>query len=96
MKYVVTGGAGFIGSCVVSYLNRRGIDEIIIVDNISSSEKWRNIISKKFLTYVNKAEFLEMINKLNDIDVVIHMGACSSTTENNFDYLWNNFCCLFN
>ncbi len=83
---VVTGGAGFIGSCVVRTLNDRGIDDIIIVDNIASTEKWMNMRNKKYSKYVNKRDFLAQINDY-DITAVIHLGACSSTTETDFDYL---------
>ena len=59
MSIVVTGGAGFIGRCMVRTLNDNGIDDIIIVDNIASTEKWRNIKKKKYREYVQKEKFLE-------------------------------------
>lgn len=46
MSIIVTGGAGFIGSCVVRSLNDRGIEDIIVVDNIASTEKWRNLCNQ--------------------------------------------------
>lgn len=61
MSIVVTGGAGFIGSCMVRTLNDNGIDDIIIVDNIASTEKWRNIRNKKYREYVQKEKFLEKL-----------------------------------
>ena len=90
MSVVVTGGAGFIGSCVVRTLNDNGINDIIIVDNIASTEKWLNIRNKKYITYINKNEFLNKINEFDDITAIIHMGAQSATTEKDFDYLWKN------
>lgn len=100
MSIVVTGGAGFIGSCIVRKLNEEGIDDIIIVDNIASTNKWLNLRNKKYLEYVNKKEFLERLPQYDGITTVIHMGAQSSTTEIDFDYLWkNNFeytKCLWN
>lgn len=92
MSLLVTGGAGFIGSCVVRSLNDAGYDDIIIVDNIASSDKWKNIANKKYRTYYNKDMFLERLNNDSEIRIegIIHMGACSATTESNFDYLWSN------
>ncbi len=88
--YIVTGGAGFIGSCVVRTLNDAGIEDIVIVDNIASTDKWMNMRNKKYLKYVNKNEFLSELPTYENVQAIIHMGACSSTTERDFDYLWNN------
>lgn len=88
--YIVTGGAGFIGSCVVRTLNDAGIEDIIIVDNIASTDKWMNIRNKKYLKYVNKNTFLSELQHYEDVKSIIHMGACSSTEERDFDYLWRN------
>ncbi len=86
MSIVVTGGAGFIGSCVVRTLNDRGIDDIVIVDHIASTEKWMNMRNKKYRKYINKMDFLPQLDDI-DATAVIHLGACSSTTETDFDYL---------
>lgn len=90
---IVTGGAGFIGSAFVWKLNQEGIDNIIIVDHLGTSLKWKNLVNLRFVNYIHKDDFLEMI--YNDtppfnIDAIIHMGACSSTTERDADYLWHN------
>ena len=71
-------------------LNDVGIDDIIIVDNIGSTEKWLNIRNKKYIEYVNKKVFLDKLRLYSNIEAIIHMGAQSSTTEQDFDYLWNN------
>ncbi|MCK9274394.1 MAG: ADP-glyceromanno-heptose 6-epimerase [Syntrophales bacterium] len=89
----VTGGAGFIGSAFVWKLNKEGIDDILIVDNLGSTEKWKNLVNLKFFDYVSKERFQEMI--LNgriptDITAIVHMGACSSTVERNASYLMEN------
>ncbi len=88
--YIVTGGAGFIGSCIVRFLNDNGLEEIIIVDNVASTDKWMNMRNKKYLKYVNKQDFLSELPTYENVEAIIHMGACSSTTERDFDYLWNN------
>lgn len=90
MSYIVTGGAGFIGSCVVRTLNDAGIEDIIVVDNIASTEKWLNLRNKKYREYVHKSVLLEKLDSYSGVEAVIHMGAQSSTTERDFDYLWNN------
>ena len=90
MSIIVTGGAGFIGSCIVRTLNDIGREDIIIVDNIASTDKWMNMRNKKYIKYVHKSEFLKELPTYSDVEVIIHMGAQSSTTERDFDYLWNN------
>jgi len=90
---VVTGGAGFIGSALIWKLNSRGIEDILIVDRLGTGEKWRNLVSLKYLDFQEKSEF---INKLesgyykDSISAILHMGACSSTTETDADYLMEN------
>ena len=87
---IVTGGAGFIGSCVVRTLNDAGRDDIIIVDNVGETDKWMNMRNKRYIKYVHKSEFLKELPTYEGVEAIIHMGAQSSTTERNFDYLWNN------
>lgn len=87
---IVTGGAGFIGSCIVRMLNDKGIEDIIVVDNIASTEKWKNLLNKKYIRYVHKSVFLDELPTYKDVTAIIHMGACSSTTETNFDYFYQN------
>jgi ADP-L-glycero-D-manno-heptose 6-epimerase len=89
---VVTGGAGFIGSAIVWELNRRGEKEIVIVDELGTDEKWKNLVGLQFEDFVNKYKFIDSINKGTFInaDAIIHMGANSSTTEKDADHLFNN------
>ncbi len=90
---IVTGGAGFIGSAFVRKLNAEGISDVLIVDRLGSSDKWKNLVNLKFADYLHKDDFYRMFrdNTIGfDVSAVIHMGACSSTTERDADYLWNN------
>ncbi|MFY8160118.1 MAG: ADP-glyceromanno-heptose 6-epimerase [Candidatus Kapaibacteriota bacterium] len=104
---VVTGGAGFIGSCFIKKLNEIGRTDIIVVDNIGNTNKWKNLLNKDFLDYFDKTTFIDLIknneldnrfdkvlSKFNNIDTkidyIFHFGACSSTTEMNFNYLLEN------
>ena len=88
---VITGGAGFIGANLIKEINKRN-DKIIIVDNISKNKK--NLKKLKFKNYYDKYDFLKKIDNKkikHKIDAIIHLGACTNTTENNWDYLkFNN------
>ena len=91
MTIIVTGGAGFIGSCIVRMLNDRGIDDIIIVDNISTTDKWKNLSNKRFTDYIHRDVFLERLPEYSGhVEYVIHMGARSATTERDFDFIYHN------
>ena len=89
---IVTGGAGFIGSCVVRTLNDNGYTNLVVVDNIASTQKWKNLRNKRYVEYVNKEDLKKRLDKkvYDKCKAVIHMGACSSTTQTDFDYLWKN------
>jgi ADP-L-glycero-D-manno-heptose 6-epimerase len=89
---VVTGGAGFIGSAVIWRLNQEGIDDILVVDNLGRSTKWKNLVNRRYLDYVHKSVFVErlMDNHWRSISAIVHMGACSATTEQDADFLMDN------
>jgi len=91
--YIVTGGAGFIGSAMVWKLNRMGIDDILVVDNLSTSDKWKNLVGLRYQDYLHRDQFLKFMLEGDDpfeTQAVIHMGACSSTTELDADFLMEN------
>lgn len=95
--YIVTGGAGFIGANVVAALNQRGIKDVLVVDNLTHADKFRNLTDCEIADYLDKRDFLRMMQnapKRARIKAILHQGACSNTMEtdgaymmqNNFDY----------
>ncbi len=93
-RYIVTGGAGMIGSAIVWALNNRGIDNILVVDHLGTSEKWKNLTPLQFADYMDRDEFFDTVQKRGDtlgqVGCVFHMGACSATTETDAGYLMRN------
>ncbi len=90
---VVTGGAGFIGSACVWRLNQAGLEDILVVDDLKLDDKWKNLVNLRYENYMDHIEFLEKVNAdalPNNIEAIIHMGACSATTERDSDYLMRN------
>ena len=91
-RYLVTGAAGLIGGAVIRALNRRGTAEILAVDHLGTDEKWKNLRELQFCDYLEKDEFRKRLaaGGFKGFRAVIHMGACSSTTERNASYLADN------
>ncbi len=91
-KYIiVTGGAGFIGSGVVRILNDQGFKNIVVVDNLGCTDKWKNLVRKKVLDVLHKDDLFEWLKgRERDIEAFLHLGACSSTVERDANYLLEN------
>jgi len=88
---VITGGAGFIGSCFVRYLNDLGMTNIIIVDDLGNSEKWKNLVGKKFVDILSKGQLFSWLDgKERLIEAIVHLGACTDTMETDASYLLEN------
>ncbi len=82
---VITGAAGFIGSCLVAFLNNEGFKNLILVDDFSHPEKEANLKGKSFIIKVEREKFFEWLKDENQkIDFIYHIGARTDTTE--FDY----------
>lgn len=94
MTFIVTGAAGFIGSNIVKALNRRGINDIIAVDNLSRGEKCRNLTDCDIAHYLDKHEFIHQIRQhtfpFDNIEAVFHDGACSDTMNHDGLYMMDN------
>jgi ADP-L-glycero-D-manno-heptose 6-epimerase len=92
-RIVVTGGAGLIGSAIVWSLNRRGLTDILVVDRLDPSEKWRHLVPLRFADYIEADEFHSAISggkEFGDVRTIFHLGACSTTTETDAAYLLRN------
>ena len=90
MKIIVTGGAGFIGSAVVWRLNQLGYDDILIVDRLDETDKWKNLAPLKFADYIDADDFIDELDDFQKAGAILHLGACSSTTETDSDYMIRN------
>ncbi|MDD2853805.1 MAG: ADP-glyceromanno-heptose 6-epimerase [Desulfuromonadaceae bacterium] len=96
---IVTGGAGLIGSAIVQQLNQLGREDILIVDHLGHTDKWRNLAPLRFIDYQEKDAFEKILDDgsisgrlagSRKLDAVIHLGACSATTEPDATYLIRN------
>ncbi len=88
---VLTGGAGFIGSGVVRYLNEMGMNNLLIVDELRQTEKWKNLVGKRFVDVISKSQLFDWLEGRESlIEAFIHLGACSDTMETDASYLLEN------
>ena len=91
---VVTGGAGFVGSNLVWELNKRGRNDVVVVDNLTAAHKFRNLVGADIADYIDKEDFLSMVEgrseALSDVEMISHQGACTSTTESDGRYMMKN------
>lgn len=92
---VVTGAAGFIGRNTVAELNRRGKRDLLLVDRLGTDERWKNLVGLEYEDILSPEEFLQRLRgtgeqPLPEIDGIVHLGACSATTEKDADYLLRN------
>lgn len=92
--HIVTGGAGLIGSAIIWALNRRGIDDILVVDRLDQSAKWKNLVPLRYRDYLDADDFERALvsssNPFGDLTSILHLGACSSTTESDAAFLMRN------
>jgi ADP-L-glycero-D-manno-heptose 6-epimerase len=88
---VITGAAGMIGSALVRHLNDQGRSNLILVDDLKVGDKWKNLVGKSFVRLISRHNLLAWLQgRAQDIEAVIHLGACSDTTEKDGDYLLKN------
>lgn len=87
---VVTGGAGFIGSNLIRGLNNNGYKDILVVDDLSDGNKFRNIADYQIVDYMDKDDFIDLAQEedvFDEVTAVFHQGACSVTTETDGKYM---------
>jgi ADP-L-glycero-D-manno-heptose 6-epimerase len=89
---IVTGAAGFIGRNAVAELNHRGYQELILVDKLGADDKWRNLVGLRYEDIISPQALLARLEggQFCDAQAILHLGACSATTERDADYLLEN------
>lgn len=89
--YVVTGGAGFIGSNIIAALEERGCKDIVVCDRLRDNDKWRNIAKRELADIVHPDDLFSFLEAhAGRIEAIFHMGAISATTETDADKIINN------
>lgn len=91
--YIITGGAGFIGSAMLWQLNQQGIDDVVLVDHLGTDDKWRNLVKLTYADYIHRERFRDLLQSDAlpwKVEAIIHLGACSDTTEADGDFLMEN------
>ena len=89
-KIIITGGAGFIGSAVCWKLNQLGATDILIVDRLDETDKWKNLAPLQFADYIDADDFIERLDDFKNAETLLHLGACSSTTERDARFMMRN------
>ncbi len=88
---IITGALGFIGSAVVRQLNDQGYKNLILVDDIRTTSKWKNVVGKRFFELISRYELFHFLEgREKEIEAIIHLGACADTLETDGDYLMEN------
>ncbi len=92
MSFIVTGAAGFIGANIVKGLNKRGITDILAVDNLTKSDKFTNLADNVIADYLDKRTFIDLVKKgaIETPEAIFHEGACSDTMELDGHYMMEN------
>ena len=91
MKIIVTGAAGMIGSGIVRCLNDQGYTNLVLVDDLKQTDKWKNLVGKQFTDLISKHKIFDWLaGREGEVDAIVHMGACSDTVETDGDYLLEN------
>lgn len=88
---VITGAAGFIGSCLVRHFNDLGLYNLILVDELGSDEKWKNLTGKRFAELIDKKDLFSWLQgREKEVEAFVHLGAISDTQESNAALLLEN------
>lgn len=91
--FIVTGGAGFIGSNFIKTLNQRGITDILVVDDLTDGAKFVNLVDLQIMDYIDKGDFISQIvsgQDFGNIDTIFHFGACTDLSELNGKFMMEN------